>query len=93
MDVHEGDHVQLICQTKYSGSPAVTFKWLKNDEEIGKESKQGILSIRTVTNKNHMEKYTCMVQSEALDEPLKISTKLNVLCNKETYYIFFNIYY
>jgi hypothetical protein len=86
INLYENDFVQLNCFTKFTGNPGITYKWFKNDIEVENEllaplsAVNNVLYIRDIDNTNHLDRYTCGIINEALDEALKANVILNVHC-------------
>ena len=79
----ENDSLQLECLLKNKGYPIPRFVWLKNGNIF---SNMSIILIENLTSDQHLNNYTCLIQIEAIDEPLKINVNPNenyraICCN------------
>jgi hypothetical protein len=76
--LNEYDDIELNCSSEYLGNPNSFFKWYSNNDTL--VSTNGELLLLKATSFLNNRKYTCVVESDALDEPFKLNTILNVIC-------------
>ena len=66
------------------GNPSIAYKWFKNQVEVVNQTFilaiNNVLYIHNIDSTDHLDKYTCGIYNEALDEPLKAHALLNVNC-------------
>jgi len=73
----ENDNIQLECSANYKGYPAVNFVWLKNGLFYSNQTR---ILLKNLTFHNHLNNFTCIVQTDALSEPIEIKVQLLIYC-------------
>lgn len=82
IDLIENDSVDLDCSPLIAGNPSSNIVWLKNGYMY---SSLRQISLSNLTAENHSDNYTCLIYSEALEEPLRINVKLFLYCKIFSY--------
>ena len=77
IDLIENDSVDLDCSPGFSGNPLPNIVWLKNGYMYSKQPK---VELRNLSAENHLDNFTCLIYSDALEEPLRINVKLFLYC-------------
>ena len=67
-----------ILQCSASGTPPLTYKWLKNSILFKNSTLNGVLLIEQV-NKSHVDKYQCVV-TNPLGSVLSNKASLSIAC-------------
>ena len=67
-----------ILQCSASGTPPLTYKWLKNSTLFNNSTLNGLLLIEKV-NKSHVDKYQCVV-TNPLGSVLSNKASLSIAC-------------
>lgn len=77
IQINENDNIELNCSSDYLGNPNSYFKWYSDDTLVNINGQLTLLKTSSLLNN---QRYTCVVESDALDEPFKLSVMLNVTC-------------